>query len=280
MDNKKLLENIKLMAFDIDGTLLQHGQLEFNNEIIDMFKKLKQNNIKTIIATAREFVTIGKLLNKANMVDYFVGANGAFVYSLAQNKIIYERTIKFDDFKFLYEFFINYKPCDSFMLTDNNYGFKSPNMDTNTWFLRPHTEKLIEMDYEKINKEHIHIITIGCKSAEDSQKCSDMAKKIINENNLDLEITAKWSKGVFIAKKGTTKSHTLQWLCDYLGYKQSDNMMAFGDSSNDYEMLRDSAYGVSMQRANDWVKSVANDIAIDCEHNGVKEKIKELGFIN
>ncbi|WP_429998904.1 HAD hydrolase family protein, partial [Mycoplasmopsis bovis] len=62
---------------------------------------------------------------------------------------------------------------------------------------------------------------------------------------------------------------TLKWLCEYLNINRDKNLIAFGDSSNDYEMLRDAAYGVAIMRANNWVKSVANDVTLDCEHNGV-----------
>nr|WP_307935093.1 HAD hydrolase family protein [Mycoplasmopsis bovis] len=40
-------------------------------------------------------------------------------------------------------------------------------------------------------------------------------------------------------QKNSTKSSTLKWLCEYLNINRDKNLIAFGDSSNDYEMLRD-----------------------------------------
>ncbi|WP_235732214.1 YcsE-related riboflavin metabolism phosphatase [Mycoplasmopsis felifaucium] len=279
MTKQELKKNIKLAAFDIDGTILPHGNQEFSDTVVNMFDKLHENGIQTTIATAREFVTIGNLLKKPKALNYFIGANGSFVLDNCTKEIIYERTIKFEDFKILYDALINFDDCDSVLVMDQNYGFKSPNMSTDTWFLKPHDSKLIEMDFEKMDKNHLHIITIGANGDEKTTRCAELAKKIIDENNLNIDITAKWSKGIFITPRGVTKSGTLHWLCEYLGFQMDKNLIAFGDSSNDYEMLRDAAYGVAMTRANDWVKGVAKDVALDCEYEGVYNKLKDLELI-
>lgn len=44
----------KMVVFDIDGTLVPHLTNEFSEEIIDMFKQLKENNIIITLATGRD----------------------------------------------------------------------------------------------------------------------------------------------------------------------------------------------------------------------------------
>ncbi|MBT1345225.1 HAD family phosphatase [Mycoplasma bovis] len=279
MTRIEIQNNIKAAAFDIDGTLLEHGQLQFNETVLNTFRQLKSKGITTILASAREFVTIGELLNKSNDIDYFIGANGAFVYDVQNKKIIYEKIIKYNELKVLYSEFSDFNHCENFLLTDINNAFKSPNMIIDSWFLKPHIDKIIDMDFNKVDKNHMHIIALGTKTEEDSSMCSEKAKELIKQHNMNLEITARWSKGVFIGPKNSTKSSTLKWLCEYLNINRDKNLIAFGDSSNDYEMLRDAAYGVAMMRANNWVKSVANDVTLDCEHNGVYLKLRELGLV-
>ena len=63
-----------------------------------------------------------------------------------------------------------------------------------------------------------------------------------------------------------------------LGYSR-DNLIAFGDSSNDYEMIRDAFYGVAMDHSSDELKKVANDVALDCEYDGAYIKLQELKLI-
>ncbi len=112
-------------------------------------------------------------------------------------------------------------------------------MIIDSWFLKPHIDKIIDMDFNKVDKNHMHIIALGTKTEEDSSMCSEKAKELIKQHNMNLEITARWSKGVFIGPKNSTKSSTLKWLCEYLNINRDKNLIAFGDSSNDYEMLRD-----------------------------------------
>ena len=44
----------KMVVFDIDGTLVPHLTNEFSEEIIDMFKQLKENNMIITLATGRD----------------------------------------------------------------------------------------------------------------------------------------------------------------------------------------------------------------------------------
>lgn len=44
---------------------------------------------------------------------------------------------------------------------------------------------------------------------------------------------------------GVNKSSGLSWLANHLGFTM-DECVAFGDSSNDFEMLRDAGLGVCM----------------------------------
>lgn len=78
-------KNIKIFATDIDDTILPSGYKDIQNEIIDMFSQLQQNNIKTVLVTGRDLVTIGRHINTPN-IDYFIGANGAFIYDFARKK--------------------------------------------------------------------------------------------------------------------------------------------------------------------------------------------------
>lgn len=280
MTKKELQQNIKLAAFDIDGTLLPRGNTRFDSYVINAFESLSKKGIKTALASAREFVTIGDLLKDLKTLDYFIGANGSFIYDIKQDKIIYEKAIKFEDYKIIYETLSNFEACGSILIVDKEYAYKSPNMDTNTWFWQPLSHKVLDNDFDKMDKDHLHIITIACENDDKTLQCVRKINQLIEDYDMDLEITSKWSKGIFVSRKNVNKSSALNWLSDHLNLKLNKNVISFGDSSNDYEMLRDSAYSIAMMRANDWVKSVADDVTQYCEQNGVYNKLLELELIN
>lgn len=179
----------------------------------------------------------------------------------------------------MYLEFFNFSYCENFLLIDINYGFKFFNMKIEFWFLKLYIDKIIDMDFNKVDKNYMYIIVLGIKSEEDLSKCVEKVRELIKQYNMNLEIIVRWSKGVFIGLKNLIKLLIFKWLCEYLNINRDKNLIVFGDSFNDYEMLRDAVYGVVMMRVNSWVKSVVNDVILDCEYNGVYLKLKELGLV-
>jgi HAD superfamily hydrolase (TIGR01484 family) len=93
----------KLVALDIDGTILVEGEKSLSPKIIELLARLKAKNIVTAFCTGRDFITIGTMLETPN-VDYFIGANGTFVYDLKNKKMLYEDAIKYKNYKILEDF--------------------------------------------------------------------------------------------------------------------------------------------------------------------------------
>lgn len=149
-------KNIKIFATDIDDTILPSGYKDIQNEIIDMFSQLQQNNIKTVLVTGRDLVTIGRHINTPN-IDYFIGANGAFIYDFAR-KIIWEKEISFSDFKLIEEF--AYQQNVEFVIMDHKHIYYSDgHSDLNSPFLSKHQHKMKSIN-DYTGETPLHIITI------------------------------------------------------------------------------------------------------------------------
>ncbi|QGZ97676.1 Cof-type HAD-IIB family hydrolase [Mycoplasma sp. NEAQ87857] len=270
---KNLKDIIKIAAFDVDGTILPNGYTTFSPNTKKMFELLKQNNITTVISTAREFATIGDFLEQLKYVDYFIGANGSFIWDVKKQDFMFKATLIKEEVVQLYERFEN--QISAFSVTDFDTVYKSPTMQPTSWFAKPFAENYKDFNEAYLSRNNLYVITINCSNP---KELSQLMAEYIQEHNLQMEISSYWSKGFFISPIGITKSHTLQVLCDKLNLSM-DNLIAFGDSSNDFEMLRDAVYGVAMQRASSKLKAVAKDIALDCEYDGAYLKLKELGLI-
>lgn len=54
---------IKLVASDIDGTLLRYGEQKLNPELFDIIRQLKKKGIHFIAASGRQYASIVNLLN-------------------------------------------------------------------------------------------------------------------------------------------------------------------------------------------------------------------------
>ncbi|WP_029512527.1 YcsE-related riboflavin metabolism phosphatase [Mycoplasmopsis iners] len=288
---KDLKTNIKMAAFDVDGTILPFGNPTFSDGIKQMFKDLQKNGIYSIISTAREFITIGNLLTQIPEANYFIGANGMFVYDIQKAEIIYENAVKLEHMAILYEAlfgkdsFANYDPSkkfadlESFTVTDLNWCYHSPGINKNTWFLTPHQAKLVPMDFAKIDPKHIHIITLGSYNQEATNRLEAYITKVIQENNLPLEVSSKWNKGVFVTPVGVTKFNALTWLAKHLNLDAKKNLITFGDSTNDFEMLKNAAFSVGLGEHEPYIKEITKMHALPVEKDGAYLALKELGLI-
>lgn len=75
---------------------------------------------------------------------------------------------------------------------------------------------------------------------------------------------------------GVNKSTTLAWVAEQLGFT-IDECVAFGDSSNDFEMLRDAGLGVATSNARPEVKDVSKyTSAFTNEEDAVGKEINNL----
>ncbi|OYD26917.1 hypothetical protein EI74_0294 [Mycoplasma testudineum] len=273
------MHNIKMIVTDIDGTILPYGETEFSDNTKKMFSDAKHKGIITVIASGREMVTIRDLLPQIeNDVDYFIGANGSFVYDVKNKKYVIDNHI---DHKDAFEFNLwsqsNFND-EGWTITDDQHIFRSENkIVPDSWFLKHHVSRLMpNKDFaSKIKANLISLITITSSN----QHYFDETVKWINENeNRDLEINSRWSSGWFISRKNVNKLTAAIELSKLLNIDTSQ-VIAFGDSENDVEMIEGFNFGIAVKNANDHVKNVAHQIIDHVENDAVYHFLKSKKVI-
>ena len=70
---------IKLVASDVDGTLVPDGTFEINPEIYDVIKALKEKNITFVAASGRQYASLKKLFAPVADQILYIPDNGGFV---------------------------------------------------------------------------------------------------------------------------------------------------------------------------------------------------------
>ena len=70
---------IKLIASDIDGTLLEEGTDGINPEIFTVIRELKKKGIVFAAASGREYASLRRLFQPVKDDIYFIADNGASV---------------------------------------------------------------------------------------------------------------------------------------------------------------------------------------------------------
>ena len=253
---------IKIVATDMDGTLLDpRGQLDLPRleKILD---KLDQCDIRFVIATGNEVHRMRQLLGHLAERVVLVVANGARIFE--NNELIQAQT--WDDAmvdKALGHF--KGRECqDQFVVTAMNGGF----VKTGTVFTELDkfmTPEMIEKLYQRMNfvdefDPHLFGGVLKMSMVVGEERLDSVLQEI---NDLFYGHVRAVSSGygcIDILQDGIHKAWGLEELLKRWNLKP-EQIMAFGDSENDIEMLELAGISYAMENAEEAVKEIATKVA-------------------
>lgn len=267
--------NIKVIATDMDGTLLDpKGQLDLPRleKILD---KLDQRGIRFVIATGNEVHRMRQLLKYLVERVVLVVANGARIFE--NDKLLQAQT--WDDAMVdkALDHFKGRECQDQFVVTCMNGGFvKEGTVFTELdKFMTP---EMIEKLYQRMNfvdKFDSSLFGGVLKmSMVVGEERSDAVLQEINDL-FDGHVRAV-SSGygcIDILQDGIHKAWGLEELLKRWNLKP-EQIMAFGDSENDIEMLELAGISYAMENAEESVKEVATKVAPANSQAGVYQVLE------
>ena len=262
MESEKKQMDIRVIATDMDGTLLDpKGQLDLPRleKILD---KLDQCDIRFVIATGNEVHRMRQLLGHLADRVVLVVANGARIFE--NNELIQAQT--WDD-AIVDRALAHFKgrECqDQFVVTAMNGGFvKEGTVFTELdKFMTP---EMIEKLYQRMNfVDEFDSSLFGGVLKMSMVVGEERLDSVLQEVNdlFDGRVRAV-SSGygcIDILQDGIHKAWGLEELLKRWNLKP-EQIMAFGDSENDIEMLELAGISYAMENAEETVKRVATKVA-------------------
>ena len=253
---------IKIVATDMDGTLLDpRGQLDLPRleKILD---KLDQRGVRFVIATGNEVHRMRQLLGHLAERVVLVVANGARIFE--NNELIQAQT--WDD-AMVDRALAHFKgrECqDQFVVTAMNGGFvkKGTVFTELDKFMTP---EMIEKLYQRMNfVDEFDSNLFGGVLKMSMVVGEERSESVLQEINdlFDGHVRAVSSGYGFIdiLQDGIHKAWGLVELLKRWNLKP-EQIMAFGDSENDIEMLELAGISYAMENAEEAVKRVATKVA-------------------
>ena len=254
--------DIKVIATDMDGTLLDpKGQLDLPRleKILD---KLDQRGIRFVIATGNEIHRMRQLLGHLAERVVLVVANGARIFE--NNELIQAQT--WDDAmvdKALGHF--KGRECqDQFVVTAMNGGFvkKGTVFTELDKFMTP---EMIEKLYQRMNfvdefdsKLFGGVLKMSMVVGE--ERLDSVLQEINDLFDGHVRAVSSGYGCIDILQDGIHKAWGIVELLRRWNLKP-EQIMAFGDSENDIEMLELAGISYAMENAEEAVKRVATKVA-------------------
>ena len=260
------------IVFDWDGTL-GGKKCKLSKENVEALRILKKLNYEIIIATGRHPNEIKRLLKEfPTFVQYIIGANGGYILDQNNNKMIYKKTIPHNykneiiNFANEHQTMIGYMDYEDVSFTHFSKERK---------FMHPFTKKdllLIDKDHKNRLKNDLGLI--GLYIHED-KVLQDKLNNFMVLNNDSLSIIHTDENLIQFMANGIDKWNAIKWLKNHTN-KNDIEVIAFGDSYNDYQMIKNANIGVAMGNANKDILGIADVIIGDSEGPSILKFVTNL----
>lgn len=251
---------IKLVATDLDGTFLNDNK-EITGFTENTVRRLGDMGVYFVPATGRAFDAVPKEVLELPDIEYVITSNGAAVYSISQEKRIYQcplnpasvdRVLEMEIPETMgVEAFVEGTPYseERYIAHPEDYGAT----EYGAVYVK-NTRRPVKNIFRFIreHRENLDSLSFVCADAGmRSAFCSLLKEKVP-----DIYVTSSVSHMLEIGHINAGKGKTLRYLLSTLGISP-DEAMAFGDADNDIDMLLEVKYGIAMANASESCRKAA-----------------------
>ena len=265
-----------LIGFDLDGTLLT-TEKRLTEYTKDVLKRAYEKGILLVPATGRPLSGIpGEVLDLPG-VRYVISANGGRIIDTKQQRLIYEELVPPDTAQKILDIFGRYDALreiyydgvgyaqEDFLKNISRYMEHPPMAEYVLNTRRPVPDIMAKFEKENRGVDKVQGLFV---SVEDRDRAlADM------RDVRDVSVTGALEKNIEVNAAGVNKGTALKILGELLHIRPED-IMAFGDASNDLAMIQAVGTGVAMENGIEEVKQAADHVAPPNDADGVARFIE------
>lgn len=267
----------KLIACDLDETLLTTTDPHVSKVNADAVKKLRSLGVKFVPATGRNFLTIKETLEELDLYDreneYAISLNGAVLSENHNDRILYFHGIDFDLVKEIYERSKQYDVGLHVYTDTETYVKDLPVYEKE--ILSDRGLDFIEFnDIEEFRDRKLAKILYINRDFNYLKKVEQDFADILDYVDLSYSSNRYFEFNA----KGVNKGNGLRKLCEILNIDLSE-VIAIGDNFNDLTMIEAAGLGVGVANAIPGMREHFDVITEnDCGHGAVAEVIERFIF--
>ena len=260
---------IRLIASDIDGTLVKDSSPEMYPEMIDMIKKLKEKDIVFCAATGRQYSSAAKLFHEVKDDIVFIADNGAHIKYRGEDI----KVVKIDPG------YVEELVKELRTLEDCEFMCEAPGLS----YIESRNESFISYMRDQYRCDII-LVNDVLKEGKDIIKAAVCRKPSIRQTGEEilipgwrdrLKVTMAGEDWVDFMDMSVDKGCGLEFVQDLFGITPEETM-AFGDNDNDIEMLKRASESYAVENAPDAVKKNAKYICPSWHHKGVYKVLSNI----
>nr|WP_077624310.1 Cof-type HAD-IIB family hydrolase [Sediminibacillus massiliensis] len=236
--------NIKLIALDMDGTLLNSKE-EISEANRIAITEAREQGVEVVLSTGRHRLSCQEYAKSLGLNSYLITVNGSEVWT-STGELVTRQSLHIETIQKLVDL-------------NERYGTSAWMASTEQVFRGEFPEKLDEHEWLKVG---IDIDDIEVKERILKELEEDELLELSNSHPMNIEINAV----------GINKARALEKICGYLDITLNE-VMTVGDSLNDIKMIQEAGLGIAMGNAQEEVKEAARWVTSTNEEDGVAKAI-------
>lgn len=279
----------KFVAIDLDGTMLNHNG-EISEKTKEIVKKCIEKGIEIVLASGRPIDSMKTIAEELGIKGYFIAGNGALVYDIKNDKVIYENCIKkekvLEIIKICEENSIAYNVYTEKVILTPNLKFnvlyyykenlkREEDKKTNISIIGDMYEYVKQMKEEKFlkiticdeNSSIFHSIIKKIKEINEIEvlDIEHMSRKIIQQGTEEIPVEYFYTE---ISENNVDKWNAIKFLIEQL-HIQTEEVMTIGDNINDKKMIENAGMGVAMKGSTPEIIKIAKEVTDTNDNDGV-----------
>ena len=265
--------NIRLIATDIDGTLLPRGGAisELTRRAV---RACRARGIPFVIVSGRWIGALGSVIQAADTADQpVIIVNGSAVLGPG-GEVLYERFMAPEDVAAVYDVLRRFDVQINSYVPGALYCVNTRALTHPSSMIKGYLGggRLVIDDEAAFRREALSRV-YKLEGLTEDTALMDALRAALAEQTGARVTHSSW-RNVELMSHGMGKAPALGWLAEHLGISLGD-CMAFGDNANDMDMLRAVGWPVAVGNATDEVKAVARLVADTDANDGVAKVILE-----
>lgn len=262
----------RYIATDVDGTMLDtHHQLNVP-ALNQTLAQLQRQNVSWIVASGDSYRFLKKCFAPCPLIDTFISINGALI--VQQGQVVFERTHSKELVNELIKA-VNDLPIapDVILLTGWHHTWGTRIPDQKGWPFGMHINFVD--DLSQVNDKIYNVNPIWLNPQVTPDQIRGFAQLMIDR--YPVYATYSGFNCMDVLPLGVNKAAGLKELITNDDHDQLSSVVAFGDSSNDRQMLREVGLGVAMKNASPDILALADRITEhDNDHDGVLRTVQSI----
>lgn len=260
---------IKLIASDLDGTLLQEGTADIHPEIYEVIRALQEAGVRFVAASGRNYESVMSIFGCMEKEILMISDNGGYsvsggqeLYCCGFSKLLLKKIL--DAARKIPDVWMMASAARCVYTDQNDPTYVN-------WIREGYKSDIsIVADLLEIDEPLIKVALYSYK-----RDAAVVAEELREQLGEEVEIVLSGERWIDMVMPNVSKGQALARIQEMLGISKAETA-AFGDNGNDIPMLLQAEESYAVANAREETKAVAKYVIGDVSEHAVLTALKQI----